>query len=241
MRQQPQQREGRGSGRDDARAVVPEGITAPATVPAEIFTAAVDAYVSGQRLDMQLLARRTGVGRATLYRRVGNRERLLDEVLWWRARRLLVDQVQATAALAGVARITAMIGGVLGGVERDKPLRAFLESDPEAALRILTGTRSTVQKGMAGALANLIDLERHRGAFEADLDTPTLAYAIVRICEGFLYADVIADRSPDIGRAITIIEALLLSLDLVKRSQPGPTHDPQPGPTHDPQPGSGRI
>ncbi len=198
--------------------VVPEGIAAPAKIPAEIFVSAVDAYVSGQRLDMQSLARRASVGRATLYRRVGNREQLLDEVIWWRARRLLVEQVQATTALAGVARIAAVIGGVLGAVERDEPLRAFLESDPEAAMRILTGTRSTVHRGMARALENLIELERGRGTFEADLDTATLAYAIVRICEGFLYADVIADRSPDIRRAITVIEALLLGLDLVRRS-----------------------
>jgi AcrR family transcriptional regulator len=224
MRGQPEQREGRGSGRDDARVVVPEGTTAPAAVPAEIFMAAVDAYVSGERLDMQSLARQSGVGRATLYRRVGNREQLLYEVLWWRARRLLADQVQTTATLTGVPRITAVVGGVLAAIERDKPLRAFLESDPEAALRILTGSRSTVQQGMARALENLIDLERRRGAFEADLDTRTLAYAIVRICEGFLYADVIADRSPDIGRAITVIEALLLGLDLLKRSHPDPAH-----------------
>ena len=209
---------GRGAGHDDARAVVPAGTTPPGRIPAEIFASAADAYASGQRLDMQSLARRAGVGRATLYRRVGNREQLLDEVIWWRARRMLVAQVRATAALAGVARIAAVIGGVLGAVERDEPLRAFLESDPEAAMRILTGTRSTVHRGMARALENLIELERGRGTFEADLDTATLAYAIVRICEGFLYADVIADRSPDIRRAITVIEALLLGLDLVRRS-----------------------
>ncbi len=212
----------RASGHGDARAVVPEGVAAPAKIPAAIFATAVGAYVSGQRLDMRSLARRAGVGRATLYRRVGNREQLLDQVVWWRARRLLVDQVEATAALAGVPRITAVIGGVLGAVERDKPLRAFLESDPEAAMRILTGTRSTVQKGLAGALENLIDLERCRGAFEANLDTPTLAYAITRICEGFLYADVIADRPPDTGRAIMVIEALLVGLDRVRRS-PAPS------------------
>jgi AcrR family transcriptional regulator len=218
MRPEPQLREGRAGGHDDARVVVPEGVAAPAKVPPGIFASAVDAYVSGQRLDMQSLARRASVGRATLYRRVGNREQLLDEVIWWRARRLLVEQVQATAALAGVARIAAAIAGVLGAIERDEPLRAFLESDPEAAMRILTGTRSTVHRGMARALENLIELERGRGTFEADLDTQTLAYAIVRICEGFLYADVVADRPPDIRRAITVIEALLLGLDLVRRS-----------------------
>jgi hypothetical protein len=66
---------------------------------------------------------------------------------------------------------------------------------------------------MASALETLIDLERGRGSFDASLDTPTLAYAIVRISEGFLYADPIADRVPDIDRAVTLIQALLTGLD----------------------------
>jgi AcrR family transcriptional regulator len=207
----------RHSGEDDARVVLPEGTGVPALVPPEIFAAAAATFSSGRRLDMRSLARRLGVARATLYRRAGNRERLLDELLWWQARRLLTDQVQATAGLSGAARLTAVIGGALRVIGSDRPLRVFLESDPETALRILTGTRSTVHRGMARALENLIDLERARGAFEATVDTPTLAYAIVRISEGFLYADVIADRAPDIGRAITVIEALLRGVDLARR------------------------
>ena len=193
---------------------MPEGTAPPDGVPPGVFAAAVDAYRAGRRLEMQSLARRAGVGRATLYRRAGNREQLLDAVIWWRARRLLARQAEATADLAGAERIAAMIGGVLRAVERDRPLHALIGSDPEAALRILTGARSAVQRGMSGALENLIDLERARGAFRTDLDTPTLAYAIVRISEGFLYADVIADRPPDVGRAITVIEALLTGLDV---------------------------
>lgn len=201
------------NGEDDALAVLPEGAGVPARIPAEIFAAALDSFVSEQRLDMRSLARRLGVARATLYRRAGNREQLLDVMLWWRARRLLAEQVQATAALAGAARLSAVIGGVLRAIATDRPLQAFLESDPETALRLLTGTRSTVHRGMADALERLIDLERGRGSFDASLDTPTLAYAILRISEGFLYADVIADRARDIDRAITLIEALLLGLD----------------------------
>jgi AcrR family transcriptional regulator len=197
----------------EARAVLPEGTAVPDRVPVEIFAAAVDVFVSGQRLDMRSLARRLAVARATLYRRAGNREQLLDEMLWWRARRLLADQVRVTTALTGTARLVALIGGVLRGIGADRPLRVFLESDPETALRILTGTRSAVHTGMVGALENLIDLERGRGTFDAMLDTPTLAYAIVRISEGFLYADVIADRKPDLDRAVTLIEALLVGLD----------------------------
>jgi AcrR family transcriptional regulator len=203
---------------DETRVVLPEGAAVPEGIPAEIFAAAVDTFVAEQRLDMRSLARRLGVARATLYRRVGNRERLLDELLWWRARRLLADQVQATAALAGTERLVAVIGGVLRAIARDRPLRAFLESDPETALRLLTGSRSTAHRGMASTLERLIDTERDRGCFDASLDTPTLAYAILRISEGFLYADPIADRTPDIDRAVTVIEALLAGLD--RRSAP---------------------
>jgi AcrR family transcriptional regulator len=208
----------RRSGEDDVRIVLPEGTGVPAAIPVEIFTASVVTFVAGQRLDMRSLARRLGVARATLYRRAGNRDRLLDEMLWWRARRLLADQVCATSELSGTDRLAAVIGGVLHVIGTDRPLRVFLESDPETALRILTGTRSTVRRGVARALENLIELERGRAAFDTSLDTPTLAYAIMRISEGFLYPDVIAERAPDTGRAITVIEALLRGLDLVHRA-----------------------
>jgi AcrR family transcriptional regulator len=202
----------------DVQAVLPQGTQPPAMVPAHIFAAAVDTFVAGQRLDMRSLARRIGVARATLYRRVGNREQLLDQVLWWRARRLLADQVRASADLTGTDRLTAVVAGVLRVISADRPVRMFLESDPETALRVLTGSRSTVHQGMAAALENLIDLERGRGAFDASLDTPTLAFAIVRVADGFLYPDVIADRASAVGRAAMVIEALLRGLDLAHRT-----------------------
>jgi len=203
---------------DDVRRVLPQGIGTPVAVPGPIFAAAVDTFLSGQRLDMRSLARRVGVARATLYRRVGNREHLLDQVLWWRARRLIAGQVRASAHLTGTDRLTAVVGGVVRAIGADRPVRMFLESEPETALRVLTSSRSRVHQGMAAALENLIDLERGRGAFDASLDTPTLAFAIVRVADGFLYSDVIADRAPGIGRAVIVIEALLRGLDLVHRT-----------------------
>src|SRR6185437_14565099 len=107
---------------DDVGRVLPEGTETPATIPGPIFAAAVDTFVAGQRLDMRSLARRLGVARATLYRRVGNREQLLDELLWWRARRLLVDQLRASEEMAGTERLVTVIGGVLRAITRDRPL-----------------------------------------------------------------------------------------------------------------------
>ena len=202
----------RGGVRDDVRVVLPAGIAPPGAVPPQMFAAAADAYASGHRLDMQSLARGLGIGRATLYRRAGNREDLLDEVIWWRARRVVTLQLLMAGGESGANRIAAVVGGVLRGIEADKPLRAFIQSDPDTALRILTG-RSVTAAGLTAALERLIDLERSRGRFDAELDTSALAYAIMRISEGFLYADVLANRVPDSGRAVTVIRALLAGLD----------------------------
>ena len=198
--------------RDDLRVVLPGGIAPPAAVPSQMFAAAADAYAAGRRLDMQSLARRLGVGRATLYRRAGNREDLLDEVIWWRARRVVTLQMLMAGSQSGADRIAAVVGGVLRGIEADQPLRAFIQSDPDTALRILTGHSATVA-GLTAALERLIDLERSRGRFDAELDTSALAYAIMRISAGFLYADVFANQVPDSGRAVTVIRALLAGLD----------------------------
>lgn len=203
---------------EDVRRVVPEGLAKPEAIPADVFAAAMDSYESGQRLDMQALARELGLGRATLYRRAGNRDQVLGEIVWWRSRQVLVKATHRSAELRGVPRIIAVIASVLRAVERDRSLRAFLETDPQAAMRILTGARSRVQRGMAAALESLIDLETERGHFVADLDTPALAYTIVRIGEGFLYSDIIADRAPDTERATRVIEALLHGLDAGQRA-----------------------
>jgi AcrR family transcriptional regulator len=205
---------------DDVHRIVPLGTARPTAIPAEIFAAALDTFAAGQRLDMQALARRLGLARATLYRQAGNREQLLDEVVWWLSRRALVAAVERSRRSQGVARIVSIVGGILHAVEADRSLRVFLETDPEAALRILTGSRSTVQKGMAAALETVLSLELERGHFRTELDAPTLAYAIVRITEGFLYSDVIADRTPDIDRAITVVDALLRGLDTAQRPAP---------------------
>lgn len=204
----------------EAELIVQGGVEPPASVPPDVFAAAAASYVAEQRLDMRALAKELGMGRATLYRRAGKREELIDEVVWWRSRQALADAANATAGERGVRRLVAMITQVLHRIEDDRPLHALLKNDPEVALRILTGTHSTVQRGMTHALERLIDLEITRGHFATGLDTPTLAYAIERISEGFLYSDIIADRSPDIDRASTVIEGLLRGLDTTARFAP---------------------
>lgn len=200
---------------DDAAWVVPEGTSPPVGIPAEIFAAAARAFAAGERLDMQQLAADLGISRATLYRRAGNRDQLFAAVIWANSRPTIVDAVRRTRRLRGVARVVAVVGHVLTVSDRSVPLRHYLATDPEAALRVLTSAHGGVQEHFIDAVTRLLELEAARGNLALSLDLATVSYALVRIAEGFLYADLIADRARDIGRAVTLIDGLLRGLDVL--------------------------
>ena len=198
---------------DDHAWVVPEGTEPPPSVPAQVFEAAVAAYRAGQRLDMQQLAVSLGVSRATLYRRTGNRESLMAEVIWWDGRRSIIDAIRRTDALTGVERVVEVTRLVLTNSIHSLPLQRFLEADPEGALRVLTGARGGVQDRYIDCFERLFELETARGHLSLGIDTTSITFAMIRIAEGFLYADVIADRRRDVGDAVAIIDGLLHGLD----------------------------
>jgi len=197
----------------DVDLIVPEGTAAPVGIPPEIFAAAARAFAGGERLDMQQLAASLGISRATLYRRAGNRDQLFAAVIWWNSRATLVEAVRRTSRLRGVARVVAVAGHVLIVSDGSVALRRFLATDPETAMRVLTGAHGGVQEHFIASFERLLELEAARGHLALSLDLASVSYALVRIAEGFLYADVIADRERDIGRAATLIDGLLRGLD----------------------------
>lgn len=189
--------------------VLPEGLEPPEEIPAEIFDAALAEFLECRRLDMRALAGELGIGRATLYRKAGNRDRLLGEVIWWLTRHALARAIDAAPTKRGAARLSAIIETFMRDVHGRPALRRFLEQEPEAALRILTSKQAPVQQGIADALARLIADEQELGNLKPLLDAETLAYVIVRIGEGFMYADVIADNEPEVDRALKVVDQLL--------------------------------
>jgi AcrR family transcriptional regulator len=189
--------------------LVPEGTEPPAGIPAPIFDAALRTFLEQRRLDMQALAGEVGISRATLYRRVGDRDRLLGAVIWFLTRHAIARAVDATDGLDGGQRVLAVVERFMRDVERQPALRRLLDAEPEAALRILTSKRGPVQRGVIGVVQRLLEEERQRGAMELQMESNTLAYVIVRIGESFLYADVIAAADPDVGQAVDVIGQLL--------------------------------
>jgi AcrR family transcriptional regulator len=189
--------------------ILPEGADPPPDVPADIFEAALSVFLAGRRLDMRALAVDLGIGRATLYRRVDNRDRLLGEIIWYLTRRALLPALERAEGKTGPARVLAVVEDFMRFVHAQEPFRRFLDAEPEIALRILTSKHGVVQRRLIEAQERLLAQEQERGNLNPSMDLATLAYVIVRIGESFLYADVIADSETDIGQAVEVIGRLL--------------------------------
>jgi AcrR family transcriptional regulator len=181
----------------------------PADIPREIFDAAVDTYLDCRRLDMRALAGELGISRATLYRPAGGRDRLLGEVLCYRTQLALAAAATGMERMKGERRVVTVVERFMRIVHESAPLHRLLEAEPETALRLLTSKHGPVQRRVIDGLERLLAHEESRGELRLGVDPAALAYAIVRIGESFLYADVIADNDPDVDQAVTLVSRLL--------------------------------
>jgi AcrR family transcriptional regulator len=184
------------------------GGRAPAVTPLDALHAARETWLAGERVDMGELAARLGTSRATLYRWVGSKERLLGEVVW-SAAQAAFDEARAAARGSGPAYIADAVGHYLRASAGWAPLRRFVEEDPEYALKVLASKHSPMQRRSIAATREVLDEQVAKGALKPPLDLDTLAYLIVRIGESFLYTDVITGGEPDVDKAAEAVEALL--------------------------------
>ena len=189
--------------------LLPEGTRRPESIPPDIFDAALTKFVACERLDMSDLAEALTIGRSTLYRRVGDRDHLLGEVLWYVARQELVSALRATRAITGHPRVQRTVELFLSAIHPQRPLLRLLDAEPEIALRILTSKYGPVQSGCVGVLQRMLEQEIQRGNLRLILGADALAYAIVRLSESYVFADIIAGREPVIDEAIALVGTLL--------------------------------
>lgn len=166
-------------------------------------------FLAGRRLDMGALAEELGISRATLYRWTGPREKLLGEVIRSFAESLYGYARLETSDLRGAERLLAVFELFVDGIAGAPPLRRFLEADLGVALRVLTSRDGVVHPSVVAATAELMREEAERGAFEPRVDIETLAFAVTRVTEAFLYNEAIMAVESDAARAKAVIEVML--------------------------------
>lgn len=165
-------------------------------------------FLKSERVDMGDIATELGVGRATLYRWVGNRDWLLGEVMWSLGAAGIEDARRRAKGKGAewVLQIYRAFGDAIVGFE---PIRRFVENEPECALRVMASKHSPNQERVINAFKEiLVEAERERG-LTLKLDAETLAYVLVRIGESFLWADLITGQTLDREKAHDTARALL--------------------------------
>ncbi|MFI1911895.1 QsdR family transcriptional regulator [Nocardia sp. NPDC020380] len=156
-------------------------------------------------IDVRSLAREAGLGRATLYRRYGDRDRILGEVLWTLSAGTLAA-VRSEFRGRGADGVAEAIGAFMRISAAHSGMRAFITEHTDTAMRVMTSRHGVVQQRYIAKIAELITLEIGE---PPDIDARTLAYAATRVAESFYYRELITGDPPDLDAAVTIIRRLL--------------------------------
>lgn len=175
----------------------------------------------GRRLEMQALADELGVSRVTLFRHVGGREELLREALWVLTERTLHVAAERWEAERPPGALHSVGTGrhMNALVSQSTALHRLLEDEPAVTIRVLTDPRGTIQTGVVAFVESLLRRDVDEHGLRPLVDAGDLAFALVRLGESFLYADVLAARRPDVDTANRLQEALVESV-----LRPGPRH-----------------
>lgn len=180
----------------------------PAPAPSDMLRLAKRRFMHGEKLDINGLAEELGVSRATAYRWAGNVEELTGTVI----ASLAADTFHRAFREAEGTGIDRLIDANRRGLRyiSSGPYREWLSrEDPETALRIVASKFGPAQGTTIRLWEELLTEEVRGGNIELPVEPHAMAYAIVRISESFLYADLIAGEEPDIDSCLEIIKLLL--------------------------------
>ncbi|SEF38044.1 hypothetical protein SAMN05421837_117110 [Amycolatopsis pretoriensis] len=172
---------------------------------------------AGTRLDLGRMAAELGISRTTFFRRVGNRDdlmgaglRLLSDRTWQRA----LDQWRdchgsAVRTPEGRLRCLWVMEEYRREVAGNEGMRKLIEAESTVALRVLTDPRGAVQPALVDAHVELFRADASAAGLTPLVGLPDLAFAVVRLGESFLYADVLAARTVDLKVATTLLDTLV--------------------------------
>ncbi len=165
-------------------------------------------FLSCERVDVQAIARELGLARATMHRWFQTRDSLLGELLGEIAERRLL-QIRAEVGGGGAQALLRTFDRFNRELAANPGMRHLLASEHERALRVLTSSAGIAQPRAVAAVETVVQAEVDAGRYEPPVAPATLAYAIVRLGEAFLYNDAVAGIRGDVERLRELEAALL--------------------------------
>ena len=129
-------------------------------------------FLAGERVEMGDVAANVGVNRATLFRWVGGRDRLLGEVVWSITEPTL-DRLAARPIGTGGARVANLMGDFAATAIGTSQFGMFVRREPQCALRVMTTPSGGVQHRIVDRIASVLAEEVDAGRIAPSLPVPT--------------------------------------------------------------------
>jgi AcrR family transcriptional regulator len=205
---------------------MPEASTSPrrgrraAASREDVLDAVMYRYLRGRRIDVQEIAAELGLGRTTVYRWFGTREKLIGDVVV-KAGEPALRAARERALGTGGQALLETFDSFNRFLADNRVLRTFVERERDAALRIITSGVGTVHPRLVELISGLIVDEIEAGTYVAPVEPDTLGYAIVRLGEAFLFNDPAGMRG-DVDR-LRDVEAAILGVTTLDRKSEAPS------------------
>jgi AcrR family transcriptional regulator len=190
------------------RAPSPQRATAEDAI--ELATAT---HLAGERVDMGVLAQQLAIGRATLYRWFGSRERLLEEVLL-RRMSVFIALAREQARGSGDERLMQIIGAMVGASTEARPVRSLIEREPTLALRILAGEHGRLHRLMVEETMRDLASTRSESQLKAMRDRVD---ATIQVITALLWVAIAIGDEPPVARIEGLARELLAEHPARKR------------------------
>jgi len=176
--------------------------------PMDLHSLARQWFIGARRIELQKLAVELGISRATAYRWAGSAEQLVGHVLASIVDDTFKQIVQRTTS-TGSKRVLEVLERGMRYANEFQPLRVFLAKDAQLGLRIVASRHSPVQGHTIANLQRLLEEEVDAGRMSLPVEPGVMAYALTRIVESFLYADLITGATPELDNASSILKLML--------------------------------
>ncbi|QLY33198.1 QsdR family transcriptional regulator [Nocardia huaxiensis] len=173
----------------------------------DVLRAAIAVFLAGKRLDVNAIAAQLGVGRASIYRWFGSRDGLLGAAIAHQLERMIAH-IESRCTATGGARLEHILDRTVHLLVEDDSLRTYFDNESTAALRLVTRSDGPVHQAAVHHVEQLIARAETEG-YHPPIDRDTLAYALVRLWEAFLYNDAVAGFRGDGERLRQVQSALL--------------------------------
>jgi AcrR family transcriptional regulator len=164
-------------------------------------------FLASERVDLQALTRHLGVARATLHRWVGARELLLTEILAGLATEF-VDLAYQQARGDGDELVLDFARHVMELAFHADPVRHFVGSEPQLALRLILAEDGAVHARLADGVRRVLADTRSAGEVQR---LEGFVHTFVQLGTALEWATFAIGDRPQMERVIEIGRSLLVA------------------------------